>query len=361
MSLRKGNITISGLGSAGYSPSASVSQSGDTTTISITDKTGTTSASIDLSDKQDIMQYSTMPTASSSNEGKIVQYIGTTTNDYTNGYFYKCVSDEEETPTYSWENVEVQTSGGGNENVFWYDGTVNATNLAMFQQILDLLNAGKGVSIYLKDKVGNKYYPCGIEKYGSSSGSIYLYIGYVNSGYIYSGATSINVAGFTNNVITYISDYALANIVKRLIPHNYNTTDTNDCYVLATNNTKSYTPSANYHPSTKKYVDDNVNPTITTDSSTADYTIASLTGNQTYKLGELTSLTITATTTFDKESVIYFTSGSTATSVSLPDSITNLGDAPAMTTASNVNTGTCEASKSYIIAILNNIAVWKAY
>ena len=105
---------------------------------------------------------------------------------------------------------------------------------------------------------------------------------------------------------------------------------------------------------------ENVSPNITTDSGTT-YTIACLVGNQTYKLGELTSLTITATTTFDRESIIYFTSGTTATSVSLPDSITNIGDAPTMTTASNVNTGTCEASKSYVIAILNNIAVWKAY
>lgn len=134
----------------------------------------------------------------------------------------------------------------------------------------------------------------------------------------------------------------------------------NQCYALSVANTEAYTPTANYHPATKKYVDDNVNPTITTDSGTI-YTIASLIGNQTYKLGELTSLTITATTTFDRESVIYFTSGSTPTDISIPDSITNLGDAPEMTTASNVNTGTCEASKSYIIAILNNIAVWKAY
>lgn len=36
-------------GTDGFSPTASVSQSGDTTTISITDKNGTTTASIDLS------------------------------------------------------------------------------------------------------------------------------------------------------------------------------------------------------------------------------------------------------------------------------------------------------------------------
>lgn len=60
------------------------------------------------------MQFSTMPTASNDNLGKIVQFTGTTVaNSYTNGYFYKCVSDGQATPTYSWEEVEVQAGGGG--------------------------------------------------------------------------------------------------------------------------------------------------------------------------------------------------------------------------------------------------------
>lgn len=67
----------------------------------------------DISGKQDIMQYSTIPTASVDNLGKIVQYIGTTDNTYTNGCFYKCVSDGESTPTYSWENIDVQEASGG--------------------------------------------------------------------------------------------------------------------------------------------------------------------------------------------------------------------------------------------------------
>lgn len=48
----------------------------------------------DLSDKQDTMQFSTMPTASAANVGDIVQFTGTTTASYTNGYFYKCISEE---------------------------------------------------------------------------------------------------------------------------------------------------------------------------------------------------------------------------------------------------------------------------
>ena len=43
-------------------------------------------------------QASTIPTATSNTLGQIVQYTGTTTSDYTNGYFYKC-SEIEETTT----------------------------------------------------------------------------------------------------------------------------------------------------------------------------------------------------------------------------------------------------------------------
>ena len=57
------------------------------------------------------IQYSTMPTASADNLGNVVQYVGGTDNTYTNGYFYKCVSDgDEEEPTYSWKQINVQNA-----------------------------------------------------------------------------------------------------------------------------------------------------------------------------------------------------------------------------------------------------------
>lgn len=70
----------------------------------------------DLTNKPTIpeaVQYSTIPTASVDNLGKIVQFIGTTDSTYTNGYFYKCVSDGQDPATYSWENVDVMNAGGG--------------------------------------------------------------------------------------------------------------------------------------------------------------------------------------------------------------------------------------------------------
>jgi len=72
-----------------------------------TNKFVTASEKTTWNGKQDLMQVSTLPTASASNEGKIYQYVGTTTASYTNGYFYKSV--ETTTPwTYGWQNIDVQ-------------------------------------------------------------------------------------------------------------------------------------------------------------------------------------------------------------------------------------------------------------
>ena len=129
--------------------------------------------------------------------------------------------------------------------------------------------------------------------------------------------------------------------------------------VSKSNNTTTITITDQVGTTTAQVFDGDSPEVIT--SSTSTYTIDNLTFNKSYKLGELTSLTISAITTFDIESVIYFTSGTTPTDISIPDTLVNIGDVPTLTTVSSVSTGTCEASKSYIISILNNIAVWKAY
>ena len=57
--------------------------------ISVNNKTGT--VVLTAEDVNAIPQYSTVPTASSTNVDDIIQYTGTTSGSYTNGYFYKCV------------------------------------------------------------------------------------------------------------------------------------------------------------------------------------------------------------------------------------------------------------------------------
>lgn len=61
-----------------------------------------------------IIQVDTMPSASASNNGQIVQYIGTTTLTYTNGYFYKSNGT-------SWDNINVQPSSGGGSGITNYE------------------------------------------------------------------------------------------------------------------------------------------------------------------------------------------------------------------------------------------------
>ena len=52
-----------------------------------------------------IPQYEIMPTATESCGGQVVQFIGTTTSDYTHGYFYECVPQGS---GYIWKNMGVQ-------------------------------------------------------------------------------------------------------------------------------------------------------------------------------------------------------------------------------------------------------------
>lgn len=66
----------------------------------------------ELEDLPQPVQVTSLPTASASEEGNIYQFTGTT-GTYTNGYFYKCVSDGGNPATYSWTQVNVQPGGGG--------------------------------------------------------------------------------------------------------------------------------------------------------------------------------------------------------------------------------------------------------
>lgn len=56
----------------------------------------------------EMVQRTAMPQASADEAGKIYQFTGTTDANYTNGYFYKCVSDGQEPATYSWTQTNVQ-------------------------------------------------------------------------------------------------------------------------------------------------------------------------------------------------------------------------------------------------------------
>lgn len=113
-----------------------------------------------------IPQIATLPTAASTNEGAIYQYIGTTDANYTNGYFYKCVSDgATPTPAYSWIQINVQPAGSG-PIILTYNGVDNATNRATIQTYYD--NNRNGIpTVLLLVTDDNTPMPTGANRYNS--------------------------------------------------------------------------------------------------------------------------------------------------------------------------------------------------
>lgn len=91
---------------------------------------------IQVSDGGDTIQVETMPTASEDELGNIYEFVGTTTANYINGRFYRCVSDGASTPTYSWEEVDF-----GDSTPHW-TGT-----RAEYEAIKDTLEIGTIVNI----------------------------------------------------------------------------------------------------------------------------------------------------------------------------------------------------------------------
>lgn len=57
------------------------------------------------------VQFNTLPTAGNTYAGVILQYTGTTTADYKNGYFYQCRYDAD-TASYKWVQCDVSSNTG---------------------------------------------------------------------------------------------------------------------------------------------------------------------------------------------------------------------------------------------------------
>ena len=61
------------------------------------------------------IQYDEIPTPSTNWENKIIEYVGETTENYINGYFYKCIDEE---GTFTWKNIPVQDGSTASEIQF---------------------------------------------------------------------------------------------------------------------------------------------------------------------------------------------------------------------------------------------------
>ena len=205
-----------------------------------------------------------MPTASVDNLGKIVQYTGATDSTYTQGHFYIVVSDGADPATYSWE--EISFEGGSDEKVVYvyehsnfvdeYTDT-NTTTLNLFNSILNDLNNGKAPLLV---EHYNENYSMGFCY--KTTNNIFCTTMPVYNSRIYGAGVKYRAmfinATITNNNVTRVNlyDYS-ANLVYQYGASNSSYISNNN-FALVTSNTQSYTPTADYNPATKKYVDDSV-------------------------------------------------------------------------------------------------------
>jgi hypothetical protein len=104
-----GDIIKNGINYTGGGGASSYNELSDQPQINGTSLSGNKTAS-DLG-LQDAMQVTSLPIASADYLYKVYQYIGATGGGLTHNYYYECVSDGQPTPTYSWEQTDVQPHG----------------------------------------------------------------------------------------------------------------------------------------------------------------------------------------------------------------------------------------------------------
>lgn len=224
----------------------------------------------DLSNKPtipDIIQYSIIPTASVETVGKIIQYTGTTTQNYINGYFYIGTTDG---TNYSWENINVQAGG---EPRYIEDGTGARLYIIKYSTDIDYQN--NVMKPVFKEVINNLNYSVFIDD-SRSDVAMRDFYHYTTTNY-----TGIYKAYQNNN------NYFLINITPAIISRDidwesrlwsrcyrvnltvsqgeitsFSFTETNPAQIqyLSTNANYStpYTPTYAGSPTNKKYVDDSI-------------------------------------------------------------------------------------------------------
>lgn len=215
----------------------------------------------------DVIQTTTLPTASVDNLGKIMQYTGTTDSTYTNGYFYQVVSDGQATPTYSWENINVQAGGGSLAPRYIEDGDGNKLYFANYstdstyktnilipivQAIVDDYKNGKKSHLYLINKDDTNM--TGIYELGTKYGSYYKFYSTYCDFKEYTNETNKNRLYIGNR--QFSANYTGNDIITDVV--GFYSNDSLNIYYLSTNRNYSsaFIPTNDGHPATKKYVDD---------------------------------------------------------------------------------------------------------
>ena len=151
-----------------------------------------------IDEKQDIIQFLTMPNASSDTLNDIVQYIGATDLSFTNGRFYKCVSDGEATPTYSWTEVKFSAD---------YDATIidGSTNAPQGNAVYDALALKQDVDLSVPISVEDTPATTvegAINALNSNKAKVFQYT-----------TMPIPVAGLEGNIVQYVGVESLNYVV----------------------------------------------------------------------------------------------------------------------------------------------------
>lgn len=249
-------------------------------------------------------QKETLPEASADYLGKIYQYIGADTEDYTQGFFYQCVATTiGDVTTYSW-----------NELTF---GEVDLSNYPTLEQVLIKGNIEEYTPALDYEPATKKYVDDTVANVGGNTNSVIPYL-YVSSNYYTSasvglteaektelaeyltnslnstfliniGANGVNVGLMTSTGIITTDSTSIelrcinSNVYDGQIIYRHRLNITCSCtnnvftvtgatlsrfttydvtrfnsWFLRRNNTAVFTPTGDYNPATKKYVDDAV-------------------------------------------------------------------------------------------------------
>lgn len=258
------------------------------------------STAIDISGKQDTMQFSTIPTADSTTVGKIIQYTGTTNANYTNGYFYIGTTDG---TNYSWSRIDIQPApdmsnyiAKNNTTSFTPSGDYNPATKKYVddsKEISSLYLLDIGDSESIKSSTSMSKISSIIEKaYKDGMHSFNIYLNYYRSDTNYSSLLTFiqplnntgpcdlqtkpgyiglygiqpeigRILGSDTSYTIYVTQLGLELSWNGDIPtvidvtHYFSTGNlVLENSVLSKTNTTSYTPTGDYNPATKKYVDD---------------------------------------------------------------------------------------------------------
>lgn len=160
------------------------------------------------------IQVTDLPEAVLAEKDKIYQYIGSTTETLTNGFFYKCVEKTETvdnviTVTYEWENIPVMLveSGGGinfdtTETVI---GTYKGKDL--YARVFENFENQIDVSSIRIDRIIGCIYNFmrsnGLEGYITPHASYYSTIRYAVTNGIVTSITPTNTGGTCSIVLLY--------------------------------------------------------------------------------------------------------------------------------------------------------------